>query len=198
MCSSTLLSCRIEKSPSPGSCSRTSTGNESSLLIRIPSKAWCLNLMIAAYLSKKTMAPIIGERPPLHVICGRFTLFQRIDYSNPPINILVFGCTCFVQIRSAPPQDKLSPTSHPFSFFLSIPPRLKLPVLMILLHDDSTFLDMSRFSHLPSVASLWSPWYSGLGALIEIPCDGRPYYVPVSPENYGGVSVRQHQNSPIS
>jgi len=46
---------------------------------RIPSKA---NLMMAAYLSKKTMAPIIGERSPLHVIFGRFTLFQTDDYSD--------------------------------------------------------------------------------------------------------------------
>lgn len=79
--------------------------------IRIPSKAWCLNLMMAAYLSKKTMAPIIGERSPLHVIFGRFTLFQTVDYSN----LRVFGCTCFVHIPS-PAQDKLSPTSHPVCF----------------------------------------------------------------------------------
>ncbi|KAK6772420.1 hypothetical protein RDI58_030349 [Solanum bulbocastanum] len=55
---------------------------------RIPSKA---NLMMAAYLSKKTMAPIIGWGTPLSK---------------------------------------------------------GLQVLMILLHDDSTFLDMSPFSNL--------------------------------------------------
>ncbi len=36
------------------------------------------NLMMAAYLSKKTMAPIIGGRSPLHVIFGRLTLFHRL------------------------------------------------------------------------------------------------------------------------
>ena len=46
---------------------------------RIPSKA---NLMMAAYLSKKTMAPIIGERSPLHVIFGPLTLFQTVYYSS--------------------------------------------------------------------------------------------------------------------
>jgi len=48
----------------------------------IPSQAWCLNLMMAAYLSKKTMAPIIGERSPLHVIFGPLTLFQTVYYSS--------------------------------------------------------------------------------------------------------------------
>jgi hypothetical protein len=51
--------------------------------------------MMAAYLSKKTMAPIIGEGSTLHILFGRFTLFQRDDYSN----LRVFGCTCFVQPR---------------------------------------------------------------------------------------------------
>lgn len=75
---------------------------------RIPSKA---NLMMAAYLSKKTMTLTVGKQSPLHVIFGRFTLFQRDDYSN----LRVFGCTCFVKMPS-PAQDKLSPTSHSMCF----------------------------------------------------------------------------------
>ena len=122
---------------------------------RIPSKA---NLMMAAYLSKKTMAPIIGERSPLHVIFGRFTLFQRDDYSNR----WLVGCTCFVKIPS-PAQDKLSPTSHSMCFLewgWGTPLSKGLQVLMILLHDDSTFLDMSPFSNLLRSSGLWdSLWW---------------------------------------
>lgn len=40
------------------------------------------NLMMAAYLSKKTMTLTVGKQSPLHVIFGRFTLFQRDDYAN--------------------------------------------------------------------------------------------------------------------
>lgn len=40
------------------------------------------NLMMAIYLSKKMMAPIIGETSLLHVIFGHLTLFQIDDYSN--------------------------------------------------------------------------------------------------------------------
>lgn len=154
---------------------------------RIPSKA---NLMMAAYLSKKTMAPIIGERSPLHVIFGRFTLFQRDDYSN----LRVFGCTCFVKIPS-PAQDKLSPTSHSMCFLewgWGTPLSKGLQVLMILLHDDSTFLDMSPFSNMCLTTEL--------GAFRFPVMVG--HYVPLSPLrgegwNYWGVYVRQHQNSPI-
>ncbi|MCE0480886.1 hypothetical protein HAX54_038114 [Datura stramonium] len=38
---------------------------------------------VSAYIpTNKTMTPIIGERSPLHVIFGHFTLFQRDDYSD--------------------------------------------------------------------------------------------------------------------
>lgn len=38
--------------------------------------------MMAAYLSKKTMAPIIGEGSTLHILFGRFTLFMTIQTSE--------------------------------------------------------------------------------------------------------------------
>lgn len=36
--------------------------------------------MMTAYLSKKMMTPIIGERFSLHILFGHFTLFQTDDY----------------------------------------------------------------------------------------------------------------------
>jgi hypothetical protein len=112
--------------------------------IRIPSKAWALNFMIAAYLSKKTMAPIMGEWSPLHVLFGRFTLFQIVYYSN----LRVFGCTCFVHIPS-PAQDKLSPTSHPVCFLEWGwgTPRLKRATSV---NDPST----RRFHHISSFSNM--------------------------------------------